>query len=57
MAQDIRAEAVVELKPLKVVILDHGEKVRVVDFTDPRAKFMELLNEMTVSTGIEAHVA
>jgi hypothetical protein len=31
----------IKLEPLKIVILDHGEKVRVVEVPDPRVAYLK----------------
>jgi hypothetical protein len=44
----------IKLEPLKIVILDHGEKVRVVEVPDPRTAIMAVFNAMGKAIGASA---
>ncbi len=47
----------IRLEPLRVVILDHGEKVRVVELSDPREDYIAEFNARCIVRGLTAEVA
>lgn len=46
----------VSLEKLKVVILDHGEKVRVVELDDPREAYITEFNARCIARGRTAEL-
>lgn len=47
-------ERELRLEPLRIVILDHGEKVDVVELEDPRRGWVEGFNKEWASCGMSA---
>lgn len=52
-----QAEQIIDLKPLKVIIMQAGEPVQVVEWPDPREHFIEDFNRRGALHGLEAMVA
>jgi hypothetical protein len=47
----------IRLDRLKIIILDHGEKVRTVEKEDPRIGFVEAFNKQGAEFGLVAKYA
>lgn len=55
--KEIRVAERIELAKLKIVILDHGERVRFLEVEDPRGKLIRQINDQGAENGLMADVA